>query len=242
MLYQIKLSVFEGPYDLLLFLIRKGEIDIYDIPIARITREYLEYIAFMRSLDLEIAGEFIVVAATLMRIKARMLLPVYVDEDAEEIEDPRKELVQSLLEYQRIKDASEKMEMLEIERRKLFTRSGTEKNVPGFLPQEDYAMKATVYDLAVAFNAVIKKVGQEKFHYIEPEPLSIEEQMQEILQLLETKKRLSFQRYCMQIADRIIIVINFLAVLELVKRGLVRISQAQPFKDIYIYKLPGERA
>lgn len=234
MSYQIKLNVFEGPYDLLLFLIRKGELDVYDIPIAKITKEYLEYIEIMRFLDLEIAGEFIVMAATLMRIKARMLLPVYIEEDDGEPEDPREELVQSILEYQRIKDASERIEILEIEQREYFPRGMKEKDVSDEAPDEDFEMQMTIYELSLAYNSVIKQAGKETFIYVEPEPVTIEEKMDEIMDILNEKNRISFQKHLMQFRDKIIIVINFLAILELAKRKKIRISQSQTFNEIWI--------
>lgn len=235
MSYQIKINVFEGPYDLLLFLIKKGEIDIYDIPIAKISKEYLEYIAIMRSLDLEIAGEFIVMAATLMRIKAKMLLPVHVEEE-EEIEDPRRELVRNLLEYQRIKDAAGQFERLEFRSAIHFPRGNPAKN--GIVESQDdyFDMQASIYELVVAYNAVLKKRVEEKYHYVQPDPATIEEKMEEILRLLDAQKRISFHQHLMSCSDRIIIVINFLAILELAKRGQIRISQSQPFRNIWIYK------
>ncbi|MFC1565241.1 segregation and condensation protein A, partial [candidate division KSB1 bacterium] len=165
MSYQIKLNVFEGPYDLLLFLIRKGEVDIYDIPIAKITKEYLEYIEFIKTLDLEIAGEFIVMAATLMRIKAKMLLPVYIEED-EEIEDPRYELVQNLLEYQRIKDASMSLQGLESERRHYFPR-GKEIEIKGDDVEyfdEYFQAQISVFELIRAYNTILKKDVDKSHH------------------------------------------------------------------------------
>lgn len=235
MSYHIRLDVFEGPYDLLLFLIKKGEIDIYDIPIAKITKEYLEYIAVMQSLNLEIAGEFIVTAATLMRIKVRMLLPVH-SEDEEEIEDPRQELVQNLLEYQKIKNAAERFEQLEYRRSHYYVRGNFSKDA-NVETQDDYSdMQMSVYELVVAFNRVLKQRKEEKYHYVESDPVTIEEKMEEILQLLTVHERISFHQYCMKYRDPIIIVINFLAILELVKRRFIRVSQAQPFKEIWIYK------
>ncbi|MFC1557390.1 segregation and condensation protein A [candidate division KSB1 bacterium] len=235
MSYQIKLNVFEGPYDLLLFLIRKGEIDIYDIPIARITREYLEYVELMQSLNLEIAGEFLVMASTLMRIKVRMLLPVYAGED-EEFEDPRHELVQNLLEYQKFKYASEKLEALESQRRNVFIRSNQEKDFQDEMYDEDYELQMNIYELIVAYNHLITKEKKETFHVVERDPVTIEQQMDEILELLGSEKRISFRQHLMRYTDAIIIIINFLAILELAKRKLITIKQAQPYKDIWIYK------
>lgn len=233
----VKLNVFEGPLDLLLFLIRKNEVDIYDIPISKIAKEYLEYVEAMRSLDLDIAGEFIVMAATLMRIKAKMLLPVHVDED-EEAEDPRQELVELLLEYQRIKGVSEQLGGLERTQRKVFVRGNPQKDFERAQPQdeEEYTLQMTIYELMVAYNQLLSKERDERYHFVEPEPVTIEDQMDEIVNLLKTQEKISFRQHLMQYADTIIIVINFLAILELAKRRMISIAQTQPLKDIWIYR------
>lgn len=233
MSYQIKINIFEGPHDLLLFLIKKGEIDIYDIPIAKITKEYLEYIEVMQSLNLEIAGEFIVMAATLMRIKSKMLLPVHVEEE-EEIEDPRYELIQNLLEYQKIKEAAEKFERLEYERSHYYLRGNFSQKGITDNNDEDFDMQMTTYELVVVFNEIFKKKTDEKFHVVKPDPVTIEEKMTEILDLFKEHKKVSFQKHFMNIHDIFAIVINFLAILELVKRRQLIVSQAQPFKEIWI--------
>lgn len=236
MSYNIKINVFEGPYDLLLFLIKSGEIDIYDIPIAKITREYLEYIELMQSFNLEIAGEFIVMAATLMRIKSRMLLPVFAEDD-EEIEDPRRELVQNILEYQRIKNAAGQFEKLERNRSEHFTRGKFDDQKELEVESEQYDMQMTVYELVVVFNDIFeKKKKEEIFHIVEPEPYTVEEKMDDILELVNTQKKISFLEYLRNIGDVLTVVINFLAILELVKRHLIVVSQAQPFKEIWISK------
>jgi len=232
--YHVRVNVFEGPYDLLLFLIKKGEINIYDIPIAKITKEYLEYIELMRSLDLEIAGEFIVMAATLMRIKSRMLLPVYIEQE-EEIEDPRRELVQNLLEYQRIKNAVEQLEQYE-NRRLLEYPRGTALERDGNNAVNEYEMQMSVYELVIAFHTVMTQRKEEKIRVVQPEPATIEEKMDEILILLESHKRISFKHHFKQLKNTFLIIINFLAILELARKRLIRISQSLPFKDIWIYK------
>ncbi len=235
MSYQVKVNVFEGPYDLLLFLIKKGEVDIYDIPIAKVAKEYLDYIELMRSLDLEIAGEFIVMAATLMRIKAKMLLPVYVEAE-EEIVDPRTELVQNLLEYQRIKNAAERFEEYEGSRLCHFTRGNVRYDL-GLEKEEEYLeMQMSVYELMLAFEKIIKEKKEKKFHVVEPEPYTVEERIDEILKILEGGKKVSFQKILMDYNEKIIIVINFLAILELVRMHRVRITQSQPFQEIWIYQ------
>lgn len=233
MSYQIKINIFEGPYDLLLFLIKKGEIDIYDIPIAKITKEFLEYIELMQTLNLEIAGEFIVMAATLMRIKSRMLLPVHVEEE-EEIEDPRYELVQNLLEYQKIKEASVQFERLEYDRSHYYPRGNFSKKDTTDNNGSELSMQMTIYELVIVFNEILKDKPEEKFHIVKPDPATIEEKMDEILDMFKKQEKISFQKHFMNIRDTITIVINFLAILELVKNRMLIISQAQPFKEIWI--------
>ncbi len=233
--FQIKLNVFEGPYDLLLFLIKKGEVDIYDIPIAKVTKEYLEYIELMKSLELEIAGEFILVAATLMRIKAKMLLPVYVEDD-EEYEDPRQELVQNLLEYQRIKEAAFKLEKNEFDRRKLFSRGKEIKLDDDVSLDEIFETQLSIYQLIKAYNHVLKKDVKTDYHYVEPEPVTIDEQMENIMRELGEKKRISFSELILEIQETFLIIVNFLALLELAKRSMIKIGQSKQFNDIWIYK------
>ncbi len=235
MSYQIKINVFEGPYDLLLFLIKKGEIDVYDIPITKIVKEYLEYVDLMQIFDLEIAGEFIVTAATLMRIKAKLLLPVYVEEE-DEIEDPRTELVQNLLEYQRIKNTAEELEEFEGSRLCHFTRGKIQSDVYCEEDDEIYEMQMSIYELMLAFDRILNEAKEEKYHIVEPEPITVEERMDGILKLLDEQKKISFQSIMMEYRDKIIIVINFLAILELAKMRVIRIAQSQPFQDIWIYK------
>ena len=155
----VKLARFEGPLDLLLHLIKRDEIDIYDIPIAHITQQYLAYIELMRALDLEVAGEFLVMAATLMRIKAKMLLPLPAVGEEEEEGDPREELVQRLIEYRQFKEAAETLKSSEGERRLLFER--------GMVPGEDEAgplplAPATLFDLLDALNRVMSRVPEQR--------------------------------------------------------------------------------
>ncbi|MCK4427031.1 MAG: segregation/condensation protein A [candidate division Zixibacteria bacterium] len=159
--YSVKLDVFEGPLDLLLFLIKRDEVDIYDIPIAHIAKQYLEYIKLMKVLNLEVAGEFIVMAATLIRIKARMLLPKTVDEEEEE--DPREELVQALLEYRKYKEAACVLKEKEEEQSNWFPR--TDPDLSG-LPKEEILVEASLYDLMSAFRKILDFQPTETCHTI----------------------------------------------------------------------------
>ena len=165
-MYKVKLEVFEGPLDLLLYLIKKDEVNIYDIPIARITDEYLEYIELMKMLDINIASEFIVMAATLMQIKSRMLLPVEerVPEEEEEV-DPREELVRQLLEYKKFKEAAVQLEELELKRAEVFTRAPEEDSFDNENGDEPF-FEASLFDLIAAFSEALKGVSKEEFQEI----------------------------------------------------------------------------
>ncbi|MGH7741717.1 MAG: segregation and condensation protein A, partial [Candidatus Eiseniibacteriota bacterium] len=170
----VKLARFEGPLDLLLHLIKRDEIDIYDIPIAHITQQYLAYIELMRALDLEIAGEFLVMAATLMRIKAKMLLPLPAVGEEEDEGDPREELVQRLIEYRQFKEAADTLKLKEGERRLLFER--------GMVPGEDDAgplplAPATLFDLLDALNRVMSRVSEQQVYEVQGDLYDVEDKM-----------------------------------------------------------------
>ena len=178
----VKLERFEGPLDLLLHLIKRDEIDIYDIPIARITQQYLAYLELMRALDLDVAGEFLVMAATLMRIKAKMLLPAPQAAEEEDEGDPREELVQRLIEYRQFKEAASTLRTREEERRQLFER--------GLLPSEDDAgplplAPASLFDLLDAFHRVVARLPEPAVYDVRSEVYDVEEKMAVIARALE---------------------------------------------------------
>jgi len=179
--YQVQLPIFEGPLDLLLHLIKINEIDIYDIPIAVITAQYLEYLKFMRELNLDVAGEYLVMAATLAYIKSKMLLPSSPETAEEETgEDPRDELVQRLLDYQRFKQAAEKLGNKEILGRDVFARSGSEKK------EENGEVEANLFDLIEALRGILKKVGtQDELLDFTKEKISLKDKMIEIIERLK---------------------------------------------------------
>ncbi|RKY85681.1 chromosome segregation protein ScpA [candidate division KSB1 bacterium] len=234
MSYQLKLNVFEGPMDLLLFLIKKEEIDIYDIPISKIVKEYLEYLEFMRNLNLEVAGEFIYMAATLMKIKAQMLLPVVVGED-EEYEDPREKLIANLIEYQKFKEASRKLRQLENERRKLFTHISEEVDEKNEIGDMTYK-KATLFDLIRIFNQIMTKNKETVMYYVEREELTMEDQIKFILNKFEGIEKISFRNLISELRDRLKKILTFLAILELAKQRIISIFQEEPYKDIWIFR------
>src|SRR3989338_6794096 len=191
MTYKVKLEVFEGPLDLLLYLIKKEELDIYDIPIAKITDQYLEYLEFMKLLDLNIAGEFIVMAATLMHIKSKMLLPPDQLEGAElEEEDPRAELVKRLLEYKKFKEAAGELSQMESKQKHFFARVGTGKDKAA--AQEEDFFEASLFDLITAFTKILKDIPKDVFHEVIKDEFTVSEKIHDILHMLVDKSVIFF--------------------------------------------------
>ena len=234
----IKLERFEGPLDLLLHLIKRDEVDIYDIPIAHITNQYLVYLDLMRQLDLEVAGEFLVMAATLMRIKAKMLLPLPAVGEEEQPGDPREELVQRLVEYRQFKEAATTLKGREEERRLLFGR--------GMLPGEDDAgplplASVSLFDLLDALNRVMSRVPEPTIYEIQAESFAVEDKIELLTAALRERRRLSFVELLGGCRTRSEMVVTFIALLELVKLGEALIAQSETFGDISIVASePGE--
>jgi len=234
----VKISAYDGPMDLLLDLIRKNEMNIYDIPIAEITKQYLEYLQAMKQLDLEIAGEFIVMAATLIYIKSKTLLPV--EKDSEEIdgEDPRAELIRKLLEYQAFKEAAKELSVLQTERGKMFSRQITDHYLSELRP-EDVGIdtfSANFYDLVVAFQNVLAKKERERPHEVYEEVISIEEKMIQIQALLMEKKKIVFTELFPLAWTRNELIAAFLAILEIIRTRFARIYQDKQYAEIVIEK------
>lgn len=223
-MYRIQLKNFEGPLDLLLFFIKRDELDIYDIPISHITKEFLEYIQLMEELDLDVASEFILMASMLMSIKAKMMLPK--EQDAEEMDetDPRYELVQRLLEYKRYKEMAEKMSGIEEEaQRKHYRRyhkaDQVEKQASG-----EALKDVTMFDLMAAFKKVLTDIKRQKtIHRVEKVQVTLEEQSAYILERLHKGGRTAFRTICHELASRTKIVVTFLAMLEMLKEGQINL-------------------
>jgi segregation and condensation protein A len=230
--YTVRLEMFEGPLDLLLHLIKKNKLNVTDIPIALITGQYLEYLKLMRVLNLDIAGEYLLMAATLLHIKSKMLLPTSSRGEEEEGEpDPRAELVRRLLEYQQYKEAAFELERRPLLDRDVFSRTVSQEREE---PEEE-RVEANLFELLEAFRLVLEKAKLETFHEITLEPITLEEKIQEILFLLEREKRsMAFHTLFPEQASRRMVVVTFLAILELVKAKAVRIFQAFPFEAIRI--------
>jgi segregation and condensation protein A len=233
---RVQLEIFEGPLDLLLHLIKKNEVSITDIPIASITEQYLATLDLMESLSLDVAGEFLVMAATLIHIKSRMLLPAGTDEaDEDEGGDPRNELVRRLLEYQRFKDAADQLEQREILTRDVFIRSAMpaeEAAAPGF-------RELSVFELLNALKRVIDRLPKDVFHQIELDKITVREKMTLLLDKLRAEGRVVFEELFDQAKTRLDVVVMFLAMLELVKVRAIRIFQEQVTGPILIEAAAG---
>ena len=233
MSYKVKLELFEGPLDLLLYLIKKEEIDIHDIPIAKITAQYLEALDLMKMLDLDIAGEFLVMAATLMQIKSRMLLPPEEQPPQEEEEpDPREELVKRLLEYQKFKEAASRLAQMEGERRDFFTRRGSLPEGVG--EGEETYFEANIFDLINAFSQVTERLSKQQFYEVLKEEFTVEDKIHQILHILTQKPVLYFSEMFEQTKSKVEVVATFLAILGLIRLKEIMAHQRQSFGEIEI--------
>ncbi|MCH8871470.1 segregation/condensation protein A [candidate division KSB1 bacterium] len=238
--YRVQLQNFEGPLDLLLFLIKKNEVEIYDIPVADITQQYLEYLNMIELLDLDNASEFVLMAATLIRIKAQMLLPKPELEDDEEAEDPREELVRRLLEYQRYKEVAWEISDLEKEQRQHFARSAYSFNFEDDQDLEEEKLlgkEISIFDLISVFAEVIKRIPPRTEHIVEQISVTIEEQAEVIMALLEKQERVLLTEMLQKIKERIVVIVTFIALLDLVKSKQLQLNQNNPFAEIWIRKI-----
>ena len=235
MTYKVKLEIFEGPLDLLLYLIKKNELSIESIPISAITEQYLQYLNIMQLLDLDIAGEFLVMAATLMHIKSKMLLPPDETEAEAVEEDPRSELIRKLLEYRKFKDAAERLKERELSQKEVFARPGIIGDIPDSGQQELY-FEASLFDLLSAFSKVLKEVPKSKFYELVKEEVTVADKIHEIFHLLVKKPTLYFLELFQQARSKIEIIATFLALLELIRMKEVIVKQDRVFGDIQIVR------
>jgi len=232
MAIQIRLENFSGPLDLLLHLIKSHEMDIYDIRIVEITEQYLTIIEQMQHLDLDVAGEFLLMAATLIHIKSRLLLPVSEDIGEEE-EDPRAELVKRLLEYQRYKDVAELFQQLpQLERDTFAGQFQLGDFIAG--DSKDNQVMVGIYQLADAFHQLLKDQPVESFHEVVRESLSVAVYIENIVEKLTQSKRLSFREIFSPDSSRNELIVTFLATLELVKMHVINIEQVDDFSEIWL--------
>ncbi len=238
-MYKIKLPNFEGPFDLLLYFIKRDELDIYDIPISRITEEFLNYVQMMQMLDLELAGEFLVMAANLMLIKTQMLLPRNNDNEDGDAEDPRTELVQKLIEYKQMKEAAKELGVIADEQKFILYRNNfSEDRKIAKESSEPQYKESNVFDLIGAFKKALERSELNlKPHIVERYTVTIEERSEWILSTLKSKKRISFMEILTK-ESRPVIVVTFLSILELVKSGKIFAFQSDNFDDIIITEKP----
>jgi segregation and condensation protein A len=231
-LYRVKLQdVFEGPMDLLIHLIKKAEVDIYDIPIAQITTQYLEYLEWMKQMNIDFAGDFVLMASTLTHIKSRMLLPVQVGEEEEE--DPRLEITRPLLEYLRIKSAAEQLAERDLLGDKTFTRKPDAEILEN--AKEDQVIRIGLFELIDAFQNILDKVTPSHRVDLSRDRVSVQERITQLTELLEEKESLTFDELFSTDYERSDIIVTFLAILEMAKLNLVRIAQHVPTGIIRIF-------
>ncbi len=234
-MYRVQLQNFEGPLDLLLFFIKRDELDIYDIPISYITEQFLEYIRFLEELDLGVASEFIYMASTLMAIKARMMLPEpETDEDDHPEDDPRYELVQALLEYKRYKEVAEEMTLLDKKARNSYTRGYTEPDEVEHEQKGEALREVTMIDIMAAFKNVMKSVTEVQYHDVRRIETDVETQSDYVISHLRRHGKSSFQQICTGLATRIYVIVTFLAILELIKERQVKLLTTGSDTEFYI--------
>ena len=222
------LEAFEGPLDLLLYLIKRQNIDILNIPIAAITRQYMEYIHLMEQLELELAAEYLVMASMLAEIKSRMLLPRPVAEDDED--DPRAELIRRLQEYEQFKKAAADLDALDRLEREIYLTSIDIPRLEIDVPQPEVDLK----ELMSAFRDVVNRAEQFASHHVEREPLSVRERMVMVLERLRADEFTSFTDFFDPSEGRMGVVVSFIAILELLKESLIEIVQSKPYAPIYV--------
>lgn len=234
---RLQLDKYEGPFEVLLHLIKIQEIDIFDIPIAKITDQYLRFLELMREQDLDLAGEYLVMAATLIQIKSKMLLPVEMDDDEEEMdeEDPRLELVEKLIEYRKYRAAAARLGELEEEQSDLFVRNVK----PSFEEVDDGEeyIEVSLFDLAQAFRGILRFLLDETPHLVELEGASVDEKIDYIQKLLDSQDTVSWIELFKHCKGRIDLVCSFLAILELCRMGRIRAHQHRTFGDIRLFKV-----
>jgi len=240
--YQVKLPLFEGPFDLLLFFIERDELDVYDIPISKITNDFLTYIHQLEELNIEVASEFILVAATLMRIKSKMLLPrPQIDADGNEL-DPREELVKHLLEYKKYKSVIgefQKMEDQELQKEKRGNIMRELRQLAESTNVEAELQDIDLFKLLMVFEKVVKRHEEEKnrpVHTVIQYPYTVDGQKDLILQLVQTKTRVAFTELFEQAPTRVALIFNFLAILEMLALGHIGIQLGEGYNNFWVTK------
>jgi segregation and condensation protein A len=234
MSYRIKLELFEGPLDLLLYLVKRDHLNICDIPISTITEQYLAYLELMKSLDLSIAGEFLVMAATLMQIKSKMLLPPDETQPEEEQEDPRDELMKQLMEYERFKEIAQELRKREEGQREIFRRPQLDGQE---LPETPPAyFEASIFDLITAFSKALQSPPKELFYNVIKDEFTIEEKVHQILHRLLLSASVTLSALFSEAQNKIETIVTFLAVLELIRLKEILAVQKELFGDIEVVR------
>ncbi|UCC43482.1 MAG: segregation/condensation protein A [Candidatus Zixiibacteriota bacterium] len=229
--YQVDLEVFSGPMDLLLYLIRKEEVEIYDIPIARITNQYLRYVEMMKTLNLEVAGEFVLMAATLIRIKTRLLLPrddMELDEP-----DPREELIMALVEYRKFKEAGDMLRERALEEEKVYVPASPVARTAG---STEFLPATTMYDMLTAFHDVLSTRQHELAHEVNIERIAIEDRIRIIVAAVGARDGITFAQLIADTPRRLVAVVTFIAILELARTRRLRIQQTGLFSEVRVYR------
>ncbi|MCG8341585.1 MAG: segregation/condensation protein A [Chlorobiales bacterium] len=235
-MFRISLEEFEGPLDLLLFFIKRDELDIYNIPISKITKDFIGYLEAMQSLNLEVAAEFIYMASLLMSIKAKMLLPNEALEEGDASEfDPRTELAERLMEYKRIKEGAEKMRVLEETRRAMFARGYYESFEPEVIDELDEPVnRPTLYHLIMTYKSVLDKMPRVSVQNVDEAPVTIDEQCELILGKLQETIQISFRTVLTGMKEPLVLVVTFLAVLELCKGQKIVVIVKEGHDDFWM--------
>jgi len=234
MSYKIKLQLFEGPLDLLLYLVKKDHLNIYDIPIAQVTEQYMSYLELMQSLDLNVAGEFLVMSATLIQIKSKMLLPAPEADQPQEEEDPRSELIKQLLEYERFKQIAQELRQKETDQQDIFKRPRLlERDIPEGPPSAQY-FESSIFDLISAFSRALHDTPKELFYSVIKDEFTVEEKVHDILHDLLLRPSIQLSELFERAKQKTEIIVTFLAVLELVRMKEIVCLQSEVFGSIEV--------
>lgn len=227
---KVRLDIFEGPLDLLLYLIKKEHLNIYDIPIAKVIEQYLQFLELMKFLDINLASEYLVTAANLISIKSKMILPREEESQEDEEEDPRDELVRKLLEYEKFKEAAEFLRDKEVERNRYFKRPALDSR-----PGEVY-IEASIFDLISAFKSALKEIPKDIFFEVVKDEFTVEDKIHDLLHLLLVKEKISLEELFSSAKSKLEIVVTFLAILELIKLREIAAIQEELFGSILIVR------
>ena len=240
--YKVQFEVFEGPLDLLLYLVRKEEVDIYEVNLTRLATQFIEYVVLMRQLDLDIAGEFLVMSSTLMYIKSRELLPADQQapgEEEDDLHDPRWELIRQLVEYKKFKDAAVELQERALQQENIFARQA-----PNFAsPAAPSKPTVSLFDLINAVNAVLKRIQKrEDLRDIFEDKWSVSEKIEQLMTLLRDRPALKFSELFQEAVSRSEVVVTFLALLELIRLKQIMVMQSEPFSEIDIARVEAQWA